>query len=397
MSQPPQPPQRTSSLTFSSDQKRKREDAIYKVKQAQKSCDTIKSWDSAEYWQNRKIEAEGELEIAHIEQDALQNGFHNLENKERHEREREYLRRREKLNEASKSASRKVARYQAKAAVTSTNTVSDLVSCRASYLELILSMLTRTSRSGQSAFNGALMDAYGAKKVGSVQHVWSAVGEWLPKANAKASHIFPLSLGQPTMTYIFGPDTENDINSARNGLFLPPVVEEALDAHQLVIVPAESGKWKFMVLDRGGLWNTKVLGSAGGTFAQLHNTQLVFLDGRDIRPRARFFYFNYILAMLKISRRPAKERAGISKHMAEFTGPKLTKVWATGGGYMRDNMIRAFVEGIGHDNPSGPGSQVTLDPSDLLEHAQPDLSDEAEALVRSIQATEIDSDDEDGE
>ncbi len=200
------------------------------------------------------------------------------------------------------------------------------------------------------------------------------------------------------MTYIFGPDTENEINRARNGLFLPQLVEEALDAHQLIIVPAESGKWKFKVLDRRGLWNARVLGSGGRTFAQLHNTQPGFLDGRNIRPRDRFFYCHYLLAMLKISRSPAKERAQISKQMAEFTGLRLTKVWASGDRYMRDNMTQAFVEGIlGHDNPLGPSSQVTLDPSDLLEHAQPDLSDEAEALVGSVQAAEIDSDDEDGE
>jgi HNH endonuclease len=52
-----------------------------------------------------------------------------------------------------------------------------------------------------------------------------------------AAHIFPLSLGQMSMEYIFGEDAEDEINRARNGLFLTPLVDRAYDAHQITIVP----------------------------------------------------------------------------------------------------------------------------------------------------------------
>lgn len=58
------------------------------------------------------------------------------------------------------------------------------------------------------------------------------------RVGVKAAHIFPLSLGQPSMTYIFGEETAREINSARNGLFLQPEIENAFDRHQLTIVPA---------------------------------------------------------------------------------------------------------------------------------------------------------------
>jgi hypothetical protein len=38
------------------------------------------------------------------------------------------------------------------------------------------------------------------------------------------AHTFPLSLGHKSMEYIFGEDAEDEINKARNGLFLPPLV-----------------------------------------------------------------------------------------------------------------------------------------------------------------------------
>jgi hypothetical protein len=107
-------------------------------------------------------------------------------------------------------------------------------------------------------------------------------------------------------------------------------------------VPAEGDtkpqEWKFFVLDRGGLWNAEI-DTSGKTFRELHQFKLQFRANNDFRPRARYFYFHYVLAMLKIGRSKQKERAGSQSQMASATTPNLTKVWATGGRYLRENMF----------------------------------------------------------
>src|SRR5437016_1259602 len=102
------------------------------------------------------------------------------------------------------------------------------------------------------------------------------------------------------MTYIFGPEAEYEMNSAKNGLFLPRVIEEAFDKYQLVIAPADADskprEWKFLVLDRSGLWNVEAVPRT--TFGKLHQSRLRFPDRIAFRPRARYLYFQYIMAML---------------------------------------------------------------------------------------------------
>ena len=48
-------------------------------------------------------------------------------------------------------------------------------------------------------------------------------------------------------------------------------------------------------------------------------------------------------------------------------------------------MILAFIEGIGHDLPS-------LDPGDLLDHAEKDLPNESEEMISSTGGMVITSD-----
>lgn len=74
--------------------------------------------------------------------------------------------------------------------------------------------------------------------------------------------------------------------------------------------------------------------------------------------------------------------------MTEVTSPALTRVWASGGRYLREKMIRAFIEGIGHDWP-------TLDPGKMLEQAQHDLPNETQEMLASAEALNVESEDED--
>ena len=55
-------------------------------------------------------------------------------------------------------------------------------------------------------------------------------------------------------------------------------------------------------------------------------------------------------------------------------------------------MIRAFIEGIGHDWPSDP-----LNKTDLLDHAREDLPNDLDELIHGVEEMTMDSDDDDEE
>lgn len=179
---------------------------------------------------------------------------------------------------------------------------------RASFLELMLSLLSKTSRRNQSDFNRNLQTKYGFQKVEKSTWVWSVVKRrYVNKDDQRAAHLFPLCFGQDTMNYIFGEKFKGEMNMAQNGLFLPHDVERAFDRHQVIIVPYKQEttpqEWQFLVLDRGGLWKTSlsILGQ-GCTFADLHGRQLLFELNHSFRPRVRFLYFHYVLTILRLKR-----------------------------------------------------------------------------------------------
>ncbi len=385
----PNPSTRTSSL-FSDAQRVRHKEATLKRKHAQTSCDTLQSSDSAEYWRFRREEEEANLEIAEVEWEALRAGCGSARAGELHAEERDYQRKKAEVLERNEAAERRIDRYMARSALLSAQTTKNPVLMRRSFVELLLSMLTKTSRSDQSYFRRDLESVYGNKKEGRFRYVWCpSSGGWEYRSNVKAAHIFPTSLGQDLMTCIFGPDAAGELFTARNGLFLQPMIEEAFDKHLIVIVPTEEAReWKFLVLDRSGLWNAKI--EKGRTFADLHNSKLVFQPGRDARPRARYFYFHYLLAMLRIGRKGEEEKAMLRNQIAEATGPTVGRLWASDEKYLRENMIRAFIEGMAHDWPD-------LDRADLLAHAEKDRESDFPEMVRSLVEAEVESDDEDDE
>lgn len=373
---------------------RKRE-AERTLKAAKKSMDSLASWSSAEYWSLRQQKGEAELELNDI-QNEIEEGHGDSQSAKTSNVN--YLKRKAELKEETKSAKRKCRRYEARERILEAAKTTDIISVRASYLELVITLLTKTSRSNQSSFVQELSSRYGARKIGPVKYVWSPVtGDWDVRSHTKAAHIYPLSLGQKSMTYTFGEDAKDEINRAQNGLFLPIAVEEAYDRYLLTIVPCEEEtspqEWKILVLDRGGLWNSPAnfLG-VGKHFGDLHQKRLEFQPGNSFRPRARYFYFQYVMAMLKIGRSKTAEKAGISGHMSELTTPALTKVWATQGRYLRENMIRAFIEGIGHDAPD-------VD-EEMMKHAKENPSDgdmELKDMVETAKSLDVESEEEDSD
>ena len=384
MSQVPVPA-RASSKDFSAKIAR-RQEAKKTKRDAQKSTDSLASWESADYWTYRKQESEASMTIIEIDQEIAKDTTGTDDNP--------FLKRKAELEDETEAAERKIRRYRARSQFVEAAKTINPVSMRASYLELMMSLLSKTSRSSQSSFMLDLKEKYGEKKVEKARWVWSPVeGDWVDKRDVKAAHLFPLSLGQDTMTYIFGEEVKEEMNKAPNGLFLHHSVEGAFDNHQLIIVPCEAQtqpqEWRFLVLDRGGLWNTplRVLGP-GCTFADLHGRQLIFEPNHPFRPRARFLYFHYVIAMLRLGRGQKAEKAGVSRYVPELTAQAVSKVWTTQGRYLRENMIRAFIEGIGHEDTTDVSNE-------MLSHAMADLPNETARMIETAQQMKVESDEED--
>lgn len=341
-------PQPTSSLQV------QRESKLEKARKmrdnARKNMESYQSFDSVEYWQCRKEEGEALLDILRLK---LKERF-----REDRQNERELKRMLWKQQEAIKTAQRKIDRFLAREAVIKSVKEDNCVSLSsgAAFLELLLSMRTKTNRTGQVSFTDDLDRQYRDEN----GDVWSPIhGDYISRQECKAAHIFPLTLGQNVMSYIFGSDADGEINTAKNGLFLPKRIESAFDSHQITIVPLGPDnlqQWKLFVIDRTGLWNAKVLGAM--RFSDIHNMELKFPPNATL-PRARYFYFHYMMAMLIQGRKDQKSRACVKDGLEEASTPELARVWATKGRYLREHMIRGFIEGLGHAVPDAEQTLVS--------------------------------------
>jgi hypothetical protein len=359
---------------------------ISKRRRRARQMSSTEAFGSEEYW-NHSIEetiADGELNDLNWEVGQRWPE----ETKEFQQAQEIYLQRRNAIEAKQESLRQKAQRFEKMRKFLSTTHTDSLENLRAAYLDLVCTLYSKTSRKDQPQFVESLRQHYGHTKAGRVDLVWDVIqGCFQARSNMRAAHIFPLMMGQKSMDYIFGEDAEDEINRARNGLFLPPVVEEAYDAHQVVIVPdepqADPPEYKFLVVDKTGLWKAPALMDGKTTFEHLHERRLQFQPGNKFRPRARYLYFRYILAMLVLLR-SRNTKHGIHKMLLpEFDMPQLSRVWATRGKYLRKNLIHAFIEGIGHELPPE-------DSENMLEHAAGEIAtNEAEAARNSVEGLDL--------
>lgn len=83
-------------------------------KAAQKSTDSLASWESAEYWTFRQQKVEATLEINEIDEEI---GNEEKDSKKKEQSRNKYLKRKAKLKNENESAARKVRRYAARAQI----------------------------------------------------------------------------------------------------------------------------------------------------------------------------------------------------------------------------------------------------------------------------------------
>ncbi|KAK3356873.1 hypothetical protein B0T25DRAFT_140846 [Lasiosphaeria hispida] len=227
------------------------------------------------------------------------------------------------------------------------------------------------TRSEQSKFKDDLIQFYGAamakpnkpKVIVSIHD--SASGHDLVKSSIVAAHLFPHKLGPDILIALFGEDVEGELMTARNGLLLQRDVESALDDGAIAIVPdlpddpfseqvasweekePKDYRWRIIDDDADSLETIFLLKNQGApkdmTIRDLDGQKLSFKN--DNRPRARYLYFLFVVAQLKMAWRH-EYRKDPAKKLKSQLGKGF---WATKGQYLNPGWLAALADEIGHD------------------------------------------------
>lgn len=212
----------------------------------------------------------------------------------------------------------------------------------------------------QSIFRKDLIEYYSSTDLEHTKKglLWCPIlGDWVEKNFACASHIFGYRNGQETMTAIFGPTEQPELWSPLNGLLISAAAEDSFERGLYVVVPDISDNAS---LDEISVWNRsepkeykiKIIDLAHSkidetidrkreiTWRDMDNVRLRFRNHH--RPRARYLYYHYCTQILR--------RAWNMDVRGEILNDELKKFfWGTPGKYIRQNMLRAFVEELGHE------------------------------------------------
>ncbi|XXH02512.1 hypothetical protein Hte_008888 [Hypoxylon texense] len=252
----------------------------------------------------------------------------------------------------------------------------------------------KRSRSEQSKFKTSLIDYYDAaitdqKRPKKILYIHdTATGDDLLKPTITAAHLVPHSLGNDMLVALFGGNVEGELDTPNNGFLLHQIVKTAMDDGVIAIVPdiannpsteevtvwENSGlkdyKWKIIdpeaqILDEALEVNREDPVNPM-TIRDLENRKLFFKNG--MRPRARYLYFLFALAHLKLA-----WRQEYRQDPKAVLGKQLGKgFWATKGRYLKRSFLLALANEIGHGTefaesvPIEPGDDSDPDDAGVL-------------------------------
>ena len=218
----------------------------------------------------------------------------------------------------------------------------------------------------QVDFRKEIIQRYGLASPNIPKFLWNLVSQrYEPASSFTASHIVAWRHGQEMMTAIFGPEAQDELFSAANGLLLPNGIEEEFESGMMAIVPAikdptskaevtlwqsqEPREYKFKIFDDGRSTLDDIPLDPSTTdgvalrFRDLHDRKLSF-PGK-FRPRARYLYFHYCCQVLRY----AWNKGAHAKSVPTMVEQKGMFAWGTVGKYMAQDQMRAFVEELGHE------------------------------------------------
>ncbi|KAL9594854.1 MAG: hypothetical protein Q9219_006789 [cf. Caloplaca sp. 3 TL-2023] len=197
----------------------------------------------------------------------------------------------------------------------------------------------------------------------AIESLWCPITkEYLTQTALVAGHLFPWNAGPLAMEAIFGisqeyPAEENASEPfrAENGILWVQEAEERFTAGHFCIVPdvpaeptseeiaaweaLEVKEYRIRVLDSQNEKMKKKIGTTDKIWADLDNEHVAFKG--KFRPRARYLYFAYCQAMLRMA------YGGKHTYVAKVERGK--KFWGTPGRYVLKSMLRGFIEAMGDD------------------------------------------------
>ncbi|KAK3360678.1 hypothetical protein B0T25DRAFT_536161 [Lasiosphaeria hispida] len=161
-------------------------------------------------------------------------------------------------------------------------------------------------------------------------------GMWYLSKHVKVAHIVPFFLDMESIgEMLFGSRSES-LERAGNALLLSDHVKKLFDTYHLVVVPVDSKEFPITQ------WKTELISSdivnshyfPGCKAKDLDGKELAFLS--DKRPVARFLYFHFIMALVRIK---DVQRTGWKDVWARYYEQRP---FATPGPWMRKSMLQGL-------------------------------------------------------
>ncbi|KAH8668818.1 hypothetical protein BX600DRAFT_538842 [Xylariales sp. PMI_506] len=229
----------------------------------------------------------------------------------------------------------------------------------------------KRTRTQQSKFRQSLIAAYGA-----------AISN-PKKPKVVAAHVVPHSFGPDFLIALFGVNVEGELDTPYNGLLLPSNVEQAIDDSAIAIVPdipddpsteeveawesAEPKQYKWRVMDNeADILDQCIMDNDSMTIRDLRGNRLFFKTA--MRPRARYLYFLFVVAQLKLA-----WRHDYRNDPSKVLKKELVKgFWATNGRHLNRAFLLALADEIGHDTelyaniPMDPGNDHGPDETGVI-------------------------------
>lgn len=107
------------------------------------------------------------------------------------------------------------------------------------FVELLLDTYEKKGKSDeslQSHFRTSLISTYNSHGL-TIGTLWGPVmHQFRNESYRVAAHIIPIHLGHKRIRTTFGPESEKDAFSPRNGLILDPHIERGFDSHLIAVV-----------------------------------------------------------------------------------------------------------------------------------------------------------------
>ena len=212
--------------------------------------------------------------------------------------------------------------------------------------------------------------------------IWCPVtGGYHQEVAMVAAHLFSYRHGQDTMDAIFGRNATSELFSPYNGILMNNTAESFFDKGYYVIVPqvsatpslqeikdwhkVEPKNYQIRVLEPDVKAMNQFIGETDRLWRDLDGQKVLFRG--NFRPRARYLYFTYCMAILRKSWNKDKPTTALSDELGK-------PYWGTAGRYIKKNMLQGFVQELGHDYEA------------LLEGAISDSSNEEEVGLAALEA-----------